>query len=85
MGWSEEVHDSRVTTAFLQAKREARLKRAHKVSEPGGNSVVWPLAAVAGVLLSAATLQQDGNWRRATSKLQHLLGQLPFHNGQQVR
>ena len=85
MGWSEEVHDSRVTTAFLCAKREARLVRTHKIAEPEGNSVAWPLVAVAGVLFSAAALQQDGNWRRVTSKLQHLLGQLPFHDGQQVR
>ena len=84
MGWSGEVHDSRVTTAFLAAKREARLKRAHKLPEAQGNSGGWPLAAVAGLLLSAAALQQDGNWRRATSKLQHFWRQLPLLGSQQV-
>ena len=84
MGWSGEVHDSRVTTAFLAAKREARLKRTHKLPEAQGNSGGWPLAAVAGLLLSAAALRQDGNWRRATSKLQHFWRQLPLPGSQQV-
>ena len=84
MGWSGEVHDSRVTTAFLAAKREARLKRTHKLPEAQGNSGGWPLAAVAGLLLSAAAIRQDGNWRRATSKLQHFWRQLPLPGSQQV-
>ncbi len=78
MGWSTEVHDSRVTTAIQQAKREARLRRAHKLPEPQGNAGGWPLAAVAGILLSAAALQRDRDWQRATSKFQQLLRQLPI-------
>ena len=78
MGWSTEVHDSRVTSAVLQAKHEARLRRAHKLPEPQGNTGPWPLAAVAGLLLSAVALQQDGNWRHATSKLTQILRQLPW-------
>ena len=84
MGWSGEVHDSRVTTAVLQAKREIRLKRARKIPEPQGNSGAWPLAAVAGLLLSAAALQQQGNWRRATAKLHRFWEQLPFNQAHQV-
>ena len=76
MGWSTEVHDSRVTTAILQAKREARLRRAHKLPEPQGNSGPWPLAAVAGIVLSAVALQQDGRWQHAKSKLSQFCRQL---------
>ena len=76
MGWSTEVHVSRVTTAFLQAKREARLRRAHKLPEPQGNSGPWPLAAVAGIVLSAVALQRDGRWQQAKSKLSHFCRQL---------
>lgn len=76
MGWSMEVHDSRVTTAIVQAKREARLRRAHKIPEPQGNSGAWPLAAVAGIVLSAVALQRDGNWRHATAKAKQILGGL---------
>lgn len=84
MGWSEEVHDSRVTTAVLQAKREARLKKARKIPEVQGNSGGWRLAAVAGIVLSAAALQQGSNWRRATNKLQRFWEELPFRGTQQV-
>ena len=76
MGWSTEVHDSRLTTAILQAKREARLRRAHKLPEPQGNSGPWPLAAVAGIVLSAVALQRDGCWQQAKSKLSHFCRQL---------
>ena len=76
MGWSTEVHDSRVTTAFLQTKREARLRRAHKLPEPQGNSGPWPLAAVAGIVLSAVALQRDGRWQHAKSKLSQFCRQL---------
>ncbi|KAL3139300.1 hypothetical protein ABBQ38_003639 [Trebouxia sp. C0009 RCD-2024] len=85
MGWSEEVHDSRVTTAVLQAKREARLRRAHKIPEVQGNSGGWPLAAVAGLVLSAAALQQGSNWRRATHKLQHFWRQVSVQGNQEGR
>ena len=84
MGWSGEVHDNRVTTAFLQAKREARLKRTHKIPEAQGNSGGLPLAAIAALLLSAAALQQDGNWRHVTSKLQRFWKRLPLQGAQQV-
>ncbi|KAL0048423.1 hypothetical protein WJX82_002788 [Trebouxia sp. C0006] len=76
MGWSTEVHDSRLTTAILQAKREARLRRAHKLPEPQGNSGPWPLAAVAGIVLSAVALQRDGRWQHAKSKLSQFCRQL---------
>jgi hypothetical protein len=76
MGWSSEVHDSRVTTAILQAKREARLRRAHKLPEPQGNSGPWPFAAVAGIVLSAVALQRDGRWQHAKSKLSQFCRQL---------
>ena len=76
MGWSTEVHDSRLTTAILQAKREARLRRAHKLPEPQGNSGPWPLAAVAGLVLSAVALQRDGRWQHAKSKLSQFCRQL---------
>lgn len=84
MGWSEEVHDSRMTSAHLQAKREARLRRAHKLPEAQGNSGGWPVAAVAALVFSLAALQHDGNWRRATSKLKHFWKQLPLQGTQQV-
>ena len=76
MGWSTDVHDSRVSTAVLQAKREARLRRAHKIPEPQGNSGPWPLAAVAGIVLSAVAFQRDGNWQHATAKARQIFGGL---------
>ena len=87
MGWSVEVHRSRLRAARVQAKRAARVRRFGKQTEPDGNSGPLAITAVAGLLISCVTLQLHAplraQLREAASGVTSFLKQLSHGDSQQ--
>lgn len=73
MGWSEEVHTSRLTDASVRAKRQARLRRTNKLPEAEGSATPGVLLAAAGAVFATIILQHNQHQERVKGVIGSIL------------